>query len=52
MFESNFPVDNRSFPYVVAVNACKRMTADLSDAERRDVFAGTARRVYGIPDPR
>lgn len=48
MFESNFPVDRRSMSYVVAWNAYKRITADLSASERADLFAGTARRVYGL----
>lgn len=49
MFESNFPVDRASAPYGVFWNAFKRMTADLQEAEKADLFAGTARRVYGLP---
>jgi predicted TIM-barrel fold metal-dependent hydrolase len=51
MFESNFPVDRRSMSYVVAWNAYKRLTADLSPGERGQLFSGTARRVYGLPIP-
>ncbi|HUD92950.1 amidohydrolase family protein [Sphingobium sp.] len=49
MFESNFPVDMVSISFTVLWNAFKRMTADFSDADRRDLFAGTASRVYRIP---
>ena len=51
MFESNFPVDGRSFSYGVIWNAFKRMTADLPTADRTALFSGTARRVYGIAEP-
>ncbi|MEZ5232405.1 MAG: amidohydrolase family protein [Acidimicrobiales bacterium] len=50
MFESNFPVDRESCSYVVLWNAFKRIAAGAgaSEAERADLFAGTARRVYGL----
>jgi L-fuconolactonase len=48
MFESNFPVDRRSYGYGTFWNACKKMTADLSAAERTDLFSGTASRVYRL----
>ncbi len=48
MFESNFPVDRISCSYVVLWNAFKRMVADATDDEKAALFAGTARRVYGI----
>ncbi len=48
MFESNFPVDARSFSYSVGWNAFLRMTDDLSGPERRALFRDTARRIYQI----
>ncbi len=48
MFESNFPVDKGSYSYVSCWNAFKRLTTVASDAERRALFADTARRVYRI----
>jgi predicted TIM-barrel fold metal-dependent hydrolase len=51
MFESNFPVDRRSMTYTVEWNAYKRITANLSPAERADLFSDTARRVYGLRRP-
>jgi predicted TIM-barrel fold metal-dependent hydrolase len=48
MFESNFPVDRLSCSYVVLWNGFKRMVSDASDDEKAALFAGTARRVYGI----
>ena len=50
MFESNFPVDRASAPYGVFWNAFKRMTSDLPAADRAMLFAGTARRVYSLPE--
>ena len=49
MFESNFSVDAQTTSYVVLWNAFKRISAGYSDAERADLFAGTARRVYRLP---
>ena len=53
MFESNFPVDKESVPYTVLWNAFQRVAADAgaSEAERAALFAGTARRVYGLDAP-
>lgn len=48
MVESNFPVDMRSISYDVLWNSAKRMTADLTRAEREAIFADTARRVYRL----
>lgn len=48
MFESNFPVDGESCSYVVLWNAFKKVSQSYSDTERAALFAGTARRVYGI----
>jgi predicted TIM-barrel fold metal-dependent hydrolase len=49
MFESNFPVDQLSCDYVVLWNAFKRLAAGCSPAEKAALFAGTAERVYRIP---
>jgi len=49
MFESNFPVDKAMYSYRTLWNAFKRLTSGASADERRALFAGTARRVYGIP---
>ncbi|MET0983867.1 MAG: amidohydrolase family protein [Steroidobacteraceae bacterium] len=46
MFESNFPVDKVSTSYGVLWNGFKRLTADLSAAERADLFERVARRTY------
>ena len=46
MFESNFPVDMVSTSYVLLWNAFKRLSAGYTAAERADLFAGVARRVY------
>ena len=35
MFESNFPVDKKSYSYTVIWNAFKRLTRDISHSERR-----------------
>lgn len=48
MFESNFPVDRESVPYVVLWNAFKRIAAGASDDERRLLFHDTAASVYRI----
>lgn len=48
MFESDFPPDKTSFPYGVFWNACKRMTAGYSQAERTALFAGAAKRAYRL----
>ncbi|RMD50004.1 MAG: amidohydrolase [Alphaproteobacteria bacterium] len=51
MFESNFPVDRVSVGYQVLWNAFKRIAAELEPEAKRALFAGTARRVYGLPEP-
>jgi L-fuconolactonase len=48
MFESNFPPDRVAGSYRTVWNALKLTALQCSAAERRDLFAGTARRVYGI----
>jgi len=51
MFESNFPVDKGTCSYPVIWNAFKRVAAGASVEDKAALFAGTARRVYRIPDP-
>lgn len=54
MFESNFPVDKGSCSYANLWNAFKKMSAGLAPQQRRDLFTGTASRVYrmaGAPSP-
>jgi predicted TIM-barrel fold metal-dependent hydrolase len=51
MFESNFPVDRASVSYPVLWNALKKIAADYDEAAKQAMFAGTARRVYGLPEP-
>jgi L-fuconolactonase len=48
MFESNFPVDKRSYPYSIIWNAFKRITKDFSSSERRNLFYNTAVKVYRL----
>lgn len=50
MFESNAPTDG-SGSFNVVCNAYKRILAGCSDAERADVFAGTATRAYRLELP-
>ncbi len=49
MFESNFPVDKRSYSYTAVWNSFKRMTADFSATERTDLFHDPAARAYRLP---
>jgi L-fuconolactonase len=48
MFESNFPVDKGSYSCPVFWNACKLLTQGASDAEKADLFSGTAMRFYRL----
>jgi L-fuconolactonase len=48
MLESNFPVDKRSFSYNVHWNAAKRLTKNLSPAERNSLFYATAAKAYRL----
>jgi len=52
MFESNFPVDKECVSYRTIWNTFKRIARGLglSDAEKADVFSGTAARAYRL-DP-
>ena len=48
MFESNFPVDKMGIGYAALWNAFKRIAAGASSDEKRNLFAGTAKRVYRL----
>jgi L-fuconolactonase len=48
MFESNFPVDKGSYGYGVFWNACKKLAAGATAAERTALFSGTAARFYQL----
>jgi L-fucono-1,5-lactonase len=48
MFGSDWPVSTVSAPYHTVLAAARALTAGLSPAERRQLFAGTARRVYRL----
>ena len=48
MFESNFPVDKRSYSYTVLWNAFKRFSRGFSAGERAALFHDTAVRVYRV----
>jgi predicted TIM-barrel fold metal-dependent hydrolase len=51
MFESNFPPDNGSVDYPVIWNTFKRIAAGCSADEKRELFYGTAAKVYRLnPD--
>ena len=48
MFECNFPVDKMGIGFGPLWNGFKRIAAGCSAAEKSDLFAGTARRVYRL----
>ncbi|GGT84737.1 MULTISPECIES: amidohydrolase family protein [Streptomyces] len=48
MFGSDWPVCRLAATYAEVVAAARDVTAELSPAERRDVFTGTAVRTYGL----
>jgi predicted TIM-barrel fold metal-dependent hydrolase len=48
MFESNFPVEKVGTGYAVLWNAFKRIASGCSADEKRELFAGTARRFYRL----
>ena len=52
MFESNFPVDKECGSYRTLWNAFKRIAAKagLSEAEKADIFSGTAARAYRLSE--
>jgi len=50
MFESNFPVDKGQFGYRTLWNAFKRLTGNLGQNERDDLFWRSAARCYRIDE--
>ncbi|WP_316310533.1 amidohydrolase family protein, partial [Clavibacter michiganensis] len=48
MFGSDWPVCTLAATYGEVLAAAQELTAALSDAERTQVFEGTAARVYGL----
>ena len=50
MFASNFPVDGLTATYAEIWNGFREIVADLDPAEQRLLFAGTAQRVYRLPE--
>ena len=48
MFGSDWPVCLLAATYGEVVAATEELLAGLTEAEREAVFAGTARRVYGV----
>ncbi|HLZ82757.1 MAG TPA: amidohydrolase family protein [Caulobacteraceae bacterium] len=48
MFESNFPVDKVSLSYRTLWNAFKRLAAPYNEAEKDQMFRGTASRFYRL----
>jgi predicted TIM-barrel fold metal-dependent hydrolase len=46
--ESNFPPDKHGYSYAAFWNALKLLSRDCSAEERRDLFTGTASRVYKL----
>lgn len=49
MFGSNWPIDSLFGDYPRLVSSYRKITADLSQAERADLFERTACRVYQLP---
>jgi len=52
MFASNFPVEKASCSYPVLWNAFKRVVAGAGEAEKIQLFSGTAARIYRLEPPR
>ena len=48
MMESNFPVDRVSLSYAVLLNGMKKIVAEYSESEKKQLFYGTAARVYRL----
>lgn len=48
MFESNFPVDKVTCSYEVLWNSFKRLTADYSNGEKKQLYHDNAVRVYNL----
>ena len=51
MFESNAPVDKLTASYSVLWNAFKRLSANMSEGERTNLFSATAARTYRLDIP-
>ncbi|MEU0126318.1 amidohydrolase family protein [Streptomyces sp. NPDC006289] len=51
MFGSDWPVCRLAADYADVLDAAHELTGALGPSERRAVFAGTARRVYGLREP-
>jgi L-fuconolactonase len=48
MFGSDWPVSSLAAPYGDVCELYRELVAELSSAEQDAIFAGTARRVYGL----
>ncbi len=48
MFESNFPIDKNTFPYIILWNAFKLVTKGFSPDERKALFHDTAAKAYRL----
>ena len=48
--EGSLPVERMGISYAALWNAFKRIAAGASEAEKRALFAGTARRAYHLPE--
>jgi predicted TIM-barrel fold metal-dependent hydrolase len=52
MFGSNFPVDSLYSSFSALYTAFDEITGSMSEHDRRELFADTARRTYSIgPEP-
>ena len=47
-FESNFPVDKMGIGWTALWNALKRIARSASPDEKKELFSGTARRIYRL----
>ncbi|WP_405720203.1 amidohydrolase family protein [Streptomyces sp. NBC_01537] len=50
MFGSDWPVCRLAASYAEVVDTARVLTSGLTPAEQREVFSGTATRVYGLPE--
>ncbi|WP_199545969.1 amidohydrolase [Streptomyces sp. N35] len=48
MFGSDWPVCRLAASYGEVLDSARELTAGLGEGERQEIFAGTARRVYGL----
>jgi L-fuconolactonase len=49
LFGSDWPVCLLAAPYEAVLDAAEQLTAQLSAAEREQIFGSTARRIYTLP---